>query len=227
MRKQIHLVVFLFLTGIAFGQNKAYVKAAESDPEAKAVLDKLRKKYDGYQSLESAFNLEIELPEKPKETQKGKITRQGAKYWLEMPAQTVFSDGTALWLVLHGNKEVQINDMPDPEEAAGSLLTPESIFNFYEKERFVYHLLNEYSKNGRVVQEIEFKPLEKDSEYAKLRMEVDKTKNEIISVKAFSRDGSRFTFTITQFVPNKVFAANYFVFDKNKFKGYHIEDLRE
>ncbi len=228
MRKQISFLVLITFWGLtATGQNTQYVKASESDPEAKTILDKLRKKYDGYQSLEAAFKLEIELPEKDKEVQKGKIARQGAKYWLELPAQSVLSDGKALWMILHGNKEVQINDLPDPEETAGSLLTPESIFNFYQKGEFVYQLLNEYSKGGVVVQEVEFKPLDKNSEYAKLRMEVNKGKNEIMSVKAFARDGSRYTFSIEQFTPNKSFAANYFSFDKNKYQGYHLEDLRE
>lgn len=203
-----------------------YTKASHSDPEATAILDKLRKKYDAFNALEADFTLEIQLPEQPKEVQKGTLVRQGDKYKLDLSSQSVISDGKALWLILHKNKEVQINNLPDEEEMEGSLLTPQALFNFYEKGKYVYQFVNEFVENGKLVQHIEFKPLDEYSDYSKLRLVVDKRKNEIVSVTAFSKDGSRYTFSIGEFRPNKTYAGSFFVFDKGKYPGYYVEDLR-
>lgn len=201
------------------------INAKESDPAAKAILDKVKYKYDNYQSLEADFNLEIEVPEHPKEVQKGKIARKGDKYRFALATQEVISDGQALYVIMNKNKEVQINDIPDEDET--EFLSPESIFTFYEKGQHVYFLVNEYVEKGRAVQQIEFKPLDKGSDYIKLRLTVDRKTKEFIRLKAFGKDGTRYTFTIGKLSPNKAFAANYFKFDKTKYPEFYIEDLRE
>ncbi len=200
--------------------------AQESDPQAKSILDKLRKKYQGFQSLEQSFTLEIELPEQKKEVQQGKIAKQGKKYRVDLASQTVISDGTALWLVLHNNKEVQINNLPDATDD-DNILSPEALFNFYDKGKFVYFLVNETTVAGKVVQEIEFKPLDKNSEYSKFRLAIDKAALAVQSMKAFGKDGSRYTVKMGALSANKSFAANHFAFDKAKFPGYRVEDLRD
>lgn len=207
-------------------ESEQYNKAGDSDPEAKAILEKLRKKFDAFNSLEADFTLEIQFPEQPKETQKGILVRQGDKYKLDLSSQSVVSDGKVLWLILHNNKEVQINNVPDPEEMDGSLLTPEALFTFYENGKYVYQFVNEFVENGKLVQHIEFKPLDEYSEYSKLRLVVDKRKNEIVSVTAFAKDGSRYVFSIGTFRPNKAYASNFFTFDKSKYPDYYVEDLR-
>ncbi|MCB0629867.1 MAG: outer membrane lipoprotein carrier protein LolA [Saprospiraceae bacterium] len=229
MRKLLLLFLGLSLTLITQAQvreNTQYTKAGDSDPAATAILEKLRKKYDAFNSVEADFTLDIQLPEQPKEVQKGTLVRQGDKYKLDLATQSVMSDGKALWLILHNNKEVQINNVPDPEEAEGSLLTPQALFNFYESGKYVYQFVNEFVENGKLVQIIEFKPLDKYSEYSKLRVVVDKKKNEMVSVTAFSKDGSRYIFTIGEFRPNKSYAASFFTFDKSKYPDYYVEDLR-
>ncbi len=200
--------------------------AQESDPQAKAILDKLRKKYQGYQSLEQAFTLEIELPEQKKEVQQGKMAKQGKKYRVDLASQSIICDGASLWLVLHQNKEVQINNLPDPADDE-TVLSPEALFNFYEKGKFVYFLVNETTAAGKVVQEIEFKPLDKNSEYSKFRLTVEKATLNVLSMKAFGKDGSRYTLNLGTLTPNKAFAAQHFSFDKAKYPGYRVEDLRD
>jgi outer membrane lipoprotein carrier protein len=222
------VVIFAWSAQAQVRENKdQYTKAEHSDPQAKAILDKLRKKFDGFNSLEADFSLEIVLPEQPKEVQKGTLIRQGDKYKLDLATQSVVSDGQALWLILHNNKEVQINNMPDPDEMDGSLLTPESLFTFYDQGKYVYQLVNEFVEDGKLVQHIEFKPLDEYSDYHKLRLVVDKRKNEVVSVTAFAKDGSRYIFKIGEFRPNKSYAANFFTFDKSKYADYYVEDLRD
>lgn len=226
MRKTLLFALVSLLSASVFAQTRQdFNKPEDSDPKAKALLDKVRKKYEGYNSMEAAFTLEIEFPEQPKETQNGKVARQGDKYRVELPSYEAICNGEAVWLIMSGNKEVQINNMPEPGETQ-SILSPESLFDFYNNGQFVYLLVNEYGKNGKVYAEIEFKPLDRNFDYTKIRMTVNKSTAEVVDVKTFGRDGSRFTLNINQFTPNKSFAANYFTFNKANYADYHVEDLR-
>lgn len=225
--KRINLFLLCSLLSIGlFSQTKKdYTKATDSDPKAKAILEKVRKKYEGFKSMELAFTLDIEFPEQPKQSQKGKVALQQKKYRVEVSDQLMLSDGTAVWAIMPKNKEVQINPMPEKGED-DNLLSPENLFSFYNKGKFAYVLVNEYVQGSKILQQLEFKPLDKNYEYAKIRMDVDKKNNEVHSVKAFGKDGSRYTLTVNQLTPNKTFAATYFTFDKAKYPGYHVEDLR-
>lgn len=225
MRNKISLMLLLF-TALSTGLvAQDYTKREDSDPEARKILDQVRQKYEAYTSMEATFALEIEIPEQPKEVQTGKLARSGSKYHVNFAGQEVFSDGSALYLVLHGNKSVQINDLPKPGEDT-ELLSPESIFTFYDNGQFIYSLINTETQGGKVVHIIEFKPVDRSSEYAKLRMVVVRDTKEVTRVQAFAKDGSRYTFLLKQVVPNKQFSAQYFAFSKGKYPGYYVEDLR-
>ena len=202
-----------------------YTKAQDSDPKAKAILDGLRSKYNSYSNVDASFTLELEIPGQPLEIQKGKVYRKGDKYNFNIAGRQFISDGETIWIILEQNQEVQISDVPE-EEADEGILSPQSLFTFYDSGDFVYWLFNEVSQNGTIVQQIEFKPLDEYADYSKLRMEINKSKKEIMNVKAFGKDGSRYTFKIGSIKTNASIAASLFTFDKAKYKDYTIVDLR-
>lgn len=219
----------LALTGLVAQPATAgrqYTKVSDSDPEARTAVEAIRRKYQAYTNMEASFSLEIELPEQAKETQRGVIGRSGAKYRMQLASQEVISDGRALYLILHGNKEVQINDLPEPGQD-DNLLSPDALFNFYDRGQFVFILIDERTENGKLVQYIDCKPLDRGSEYSKISIVVTKQSRDIIRIKAFGKDNSRYTFNLLGLNGNKTFASNHFTFDRTKYPGYHIEDLRE
>ncbi|MEN0002961.1 MAG: outer membrane lipoprotein carrier protein LolA [Bacteroidota bacterium] len=204
-----------------------YTKKGDSDPAAKKILDAVSKKYKSYKSLEAGFQLEIQLPEQPKEVQKGKMLKQGDQYRVEINNSTVFSDGEAMYVVMDATQTVQINDIPDPSETEGLSLTPEAMFNFYENGKFVYVLTNEYMDGKTRLQQIEFKPLDRGADYSKLRLEVNKKTKDVVRLMAFSKDGSRYTLSINSFAANKKYPGKLFAFKEGDYPDYYIEDLRE
>ena len=221
MKKILVLIIAFAVAHVGFAQTQ-YASAKDSDPAAKAVLDKMRTKLEGYSTITANFTLTIEIPEEPKEVQKGTIQQQGDKYRLEAESQTMVSDGESLWLHLKNSKEVQINDVDEGEE----MLSPSSFLKFYETEEFIYVLSNEFPEKGKVVQQIEFKPTDEDSEYHKVRLTVNKKTSEVIRVKAFAKDGSRFTFELNNLTPNKSIPASTFTMTKSECADCHWEDLR-
>lgn len=206
------------------GQN-TLSSSAESDPKAKIILEQMRDKYEGYKTIDITFELEIKLPEEAAETQIIRLKKKGAAYRVEMPDRTVISDGETLWMVLARNQEVQINDVPEVQDDQG-ILSPEALFRLYETDDFAYYLVGQATENGKVVQKIEFKPLDAYADYSKMRLTLVKGSNEFVRVKAFGKDGARFTITVKDMRANTALAATLFTFDKADYPGYYIEDLR-
>ena len=223
-----YILSLLFLVGTmapTFAQNNQYTTSGDSDPEAKAILDKIKKKYDGYESIEAEFALEMQFPEEPLIVQEGVVAKSGKKYYMNTGDYTAICNGEAIWFVIKANKEVQVNNMPEEGEEE-SLLSPEAMFTFYEKGNYVYILANQFMENKIPVQQIEFKPLDDDSEYSKLRLTLNKNTNEVIRVKTFSKDGTTYTLKVNGITPNKKFDSQLFTFDASKFPNFHVEDLR-
>ena len=195
------------------------------DKDAKKILDKLKAQYDTYQSMEVDFTLVFTLPEEDDEVQKGKVGQKGEKYFLQTEDREIYSDGTAIWLYLKSNNEVQLNDA-DMDEDEGDMLSPKDMMRIYESDDFVYAITDTKKENGVSYTHIEFKPSDRDSEYSKMRLIVDTKANKMKSLKVFSKDGSRYTLTIDKLKPNVSFADADFVFDPNDYPGIHVEDLR-
>lgn len=219
------ILFFALLASFTLALNAQTAAPAEKvDPEAKKVLDRIRKKYEGYKTLEASFTLTIEVPGQPKEVQKGTIAQDGNKFRLEMDQQIIASDGKATWIYLKNNKEIQITDA-EPDGESG-FLTPRDLLRRYQKGDFLYAITDKVAEKTRVLTQIEFKPTDKKSEYSKLRVSVNEKASTIESIKAFAKDGSRYAFEITRLTPGKSFSSDHFQLKGKDYPGVHVEDLR-
>jgi outer membrane lipoprotein-sorting protein len=224
MKYIMAIMMSTFFLATGFAQKKDFTKAQDVDPEAQRVLDKVSEKYEAYKSIEATFSLEIEIPEEPVDTQTGKLKQQGEKYNVDLSSYSMICDGENFWVHNKQNKEVQLND--PPEEGDDEMMAPQDFYSFYKKGKYLYALTNAIVEKGVPLLQIEFKPLEGDSEYSKIRMTIEKKTSAVKRIKVFSKDGSRFTLEIQNFKANKKFTIADFTFDKEKFPGVHIEDLR-
>lgn len=223
MKKILAFLMMMALVAVTFAQTNQYTNAKQSDLAAKKLLDKVKAKYESYKTMQADFTLTIEIPEEAEEVQKGTFMQSGEKYRLEAEARAMISDGETLWMHIKGSNEVQINDVDEDE---GDILSPSSFLNFYESEEFVYFLVNEFPENGVVVQQIEFKPLDVDSEYHKVRLTLNKKTNDVVRIKAFSKDGSRFTFEMGKLIANPTLPDSVFKMVKADCPDCHWEDMR-
>jgi outer membrane lipoprotein-sorting protein len=199
--------------------------AEQSDPEARKVLDKIRKKYEGYKSFEAAFTLGIEVPQQAKQTQKGTIGQEGDKFRLEMNDQLIIDDRKTTWVYLKKNNEVQVSNS-DPNSQDAGFMTPKELLRRYQKGDFIYAITDKVAEGTQIITEIEFKPVDRKSEYSKFRVSINENAGSIQQIKAFAKDGSRYSFVVTRFTPNKTLGVSYFTFDKSKYPGVQVEDLR-
>lgn len=222
----ILLFPLLFSGIILQAQDKQYTDAQDSDPEAIALIKSLRSKYDAYKTMEADFRLEIRIPGNKAESQRGRLKRQGDFVRFELGDQEGIINAEAAYMIQHGNKEVMINNLPEPGEMTG-MLTPQTLFSFYEGNNYVLALQGKDVVDGRLLQTVEMKPVDRDnSDFTKLRLKIDQAKKELVSIEAFTRDGSRFTFHLDKTKGDVTLTPKTFTFTKADFPGYHVEDMR-
>ena len=214
MRK-FYMALALLLSG-------SVVLAQKNDPEAKKVLDAVGSKFKTFSTVEAGFSYKAENSEGKGSTEKGTVKMKGNKYVVTIGDREIFSDGKTIWSYDKGSKEVTINNVDE----SGSGLTPQKLFtNFYDKD-FLYMLNGEKKVAGKTVQEIEMTPTDKSKAFHKVYLQVDKAKKTIYSTKVLENGGNRYTYTITSMKTNTPLADNLFVFNKAKYPGVEVVDLR-
>ena len=219
----------LIIAGLAFfiglmtaaGQS-SLVDQSKNDPKAKKILDGLNDKYRILNSIQAKISLIIKSPEEDlTEELKGTIYLKGKKYKLELGEQEVICDNKSVWTYLKDVNEVQINTYA-PEEGT---INPQGIFTMYESGYF-YGFNGEIQENGKVFQMIDLTPHDKSKSYFKIRMYINKAKNEIVKTIIFDKNGNRYIYRIDEFVSNKNLPDSFFQFDVSKYPGIEIIDLR-
>ncbi len=207
-------------TAVAQRNNKKNITAeGVNDPAAHDILKDVRKNFKAYKSINVEFTYTLEnKQEKIKETKKGKALMSGHKYAIDFMGQQVISDGKTTWTYISDAKEVQITDA-DPKAAESS--NPLAIIDKYEKN-FRAKLIRE--ENGQYI--VDLIPL-KTKNFHKIRVYIDKTKMMLTSSEVYDKNGSVYTYKITK-MDTKVQTSNKdFIFDKSKYPGVAVVDMRE
>ncbi|HMU69033.1 MAG TPA: outer membrane lipoprotein carrier protein LolA [Chitinophagales bacterium] len=215
--KKISIMVFALVmtAGIAHAQT--------SDPAAVKLLKSVSQKYSGYKTMQMDIALTIEnLEAKTKETKNGKVSAKGNMFKAEMGNQIIMSDGKTLWTYLKDVNEVQINNF---EKGAG-IMTPNDIFKIAEKDYLAY-MGEKVTEGGKSLQIIELTPKDKTLSFSKVKMYVDPSDNSIKKGVVFDKNAIHYTYVISNFKSNVEMNDTNFKFDKSKYPGCEVIDLRE
>jgi len=183
------------------------------------LLDGLIVKYSETESVSLDFTLVLQPAEMDEETYTGKFHRKGERLLVESDMQTVISDGKDAWIYIPDNEEIQIVDA-DGEEAG---LSPQALLEQFYNDDYQYRSQNTATPAEVLV---EFVPNDKDEDIFKVQMIIDKKVSLVREIRAFQKNGDRYTMRLA----NQQFDIDLddalFVFDKSKYPGVHIEDLR-
>lgn len=225
--KYITLVIIFALFGTSSqAQTNSYLTNEDSDPEAIKLLNDLKEKYEGFDNMQMDFSLEIEIPEDDMIIQKGQMVQQKEKFYLDFEQQSITSNGDKVWVHLKNNNEVQIHNAAEMNEDE-NFMSPQNMLKLYESDAFIFGISDELVLKGKTVALIECKPIDRDSEYSKLRLTVDIKNMDMVSIKAFSKDGSRYTFINDKLISNVALPATKFEFDAAAFPDIYVEDMRD
>jgi outer membrane lipoprotein carrier protein len=217
MKSLIVSIATFFIATISFCQ--------QSDPAAKKVLDAVSAKFKTFKAVQAAFTLRNEDSKGGLlGTKKGTVSMKGSRYRISVAGtgQEIFCDGTNIWTYDKSANEVTITK-PDP---SASTISMQKLFtNFYDKD-FLYKLNGDKTIDKKVLQEIEMTPVDKTKPFHKVYLLVDKKSNTIYSTRVLDKSGNVVVYTVNTMSGNANLPDNLFVFDKNKYPGVEVVDLR-
>ncbi|MFN5324056.1 MAG: LolA family protein [Bacteroidota bacterium] len=192
------------------------------DPKAQEILKGVSAKFKATKSLTASFKVTT-LDQKTKKTDQraGNIVLKGNKYKLMLAGQEIYSDGTTSWTYLKEANEVQIGAADEKSNG----ISPTNIFTIYEKG-FSSKYVGETKMDNVPVHHIELVPDDQKKSYFKIQVFINKADKFITQAKVFEKNGSIITYTVEKLKLNVEAADNLFVFDKAKYPGIEVVDLR-
>ncbi|GAB3505145.1 hypothetical protein GCM10027341_36300 [Spirosoma knui] len=194
---------------------------AQKDKRAQTILDAMSKKYKALKSYQASFTY-ASVGGGAKDSYKGDLTVKDNKFRLLLGGQEVFTDGKTMSTYIKESNEVNVQDY---DANANGELNPTQIYTIY-KRGFDYRFLKEQKQGGRTLEVIELTPNRPKSPIATVQISVDKADKSVRNWQIVNKDGKRTSYTITKFTPNVTVPDTYFVFDKSKYPGVEVVDLR-
>ena len=216
IKSLIIIVVGLFITFNLF---------AQQDPKAKEILEKLSQTTRSYKAIQIDFSFSLENKKNNiNQTNEGQVTLKGKSYRLHMPvfSMEVFCDGVTIWSFMTEAKECNISAVEEDNDGS---LNPANIFTIYEKG-FNFSYIGEENLSGKTVQVLDLFPIDKSKEFVKVRLYVDKAKSQIAKAQTFNKDGNTYTLVLKTMKTNIDLKDDYFKFDKTKYPGVTMNDMR-
>lgn len=214
MKKSLLFLTTLLLVATVHGQD---------DPKGRAIVDALIAKNKSYTSFDADFSSRlVNSASKLDVTQEGNLKVKGRKFRLTLLDNTVINDGQALYTYSKKTNEVTISDPKEMDET----LDPANLFNVYEKG-FKSQYVGTSSEGGTTVETINLYPLEPAKKaFHTITLTVDKAKMEPKKVVMKYKDGNVVTYVLKTFKPNAEMVDALFSFDKSKYPGVEVNDMR-
>lgn len=212
--KKLTITTLLILSGL--------LAQAQSVEQAKAILDKMSKKYQEMSAFKATFSWELNSKvESITESFSGEVTVKDDKYRLDLGDQEIYNNQQTVWTFLKDVEEVTITSYePDPEE-----LTITQMYSIY-KEGYKYLYLGEETIDGTVYEVIDLTPENRELSFFRIQLRIGKDDNIIKSWKIFERNGRIYTYKIEDFKLNVEVSDQYFVFDSSNHPNVEVVDLR-
>jgi outer membrane lipoprotein-sorting protein len=196
--------------------------SAQKDTKALKILDEMSDKYKSIPAYKANFEYTLNNPnEGVNEDLTGEIVVKGEKFRLKLGGQEIINNGKTVWTYLPEANEVNIDNY-DPNEGD---MNPSTMYSAYRKG-YKYVFLEERTEDGTVYNVVDLIPENRNNQFFKVRMKIDKEDKTLKSWEMFDTAGNVYMHTITSFDPNIDIANNYFEFDKSKHKGVEVIDLR-
>jgi outer membrane lipoprotein carrier protein len=215
------IALFLALAGTLSVCNSSIAQNTK-DPKAQEILKAVSAKYKSMKSLSASFKITTQdQKSKTTDSQTGNLVVKGDKYKLTLKGQEVLSDGSTVWTYLKESNEVQVNAATEKTEG----ITPTNIFTIYEKG-FSTKYIGEKNEGTRTLQQIELVPDDSKRSYFKIQLFIDKKDKVISSAKIMNKNGSILNYSMEQFKMNPDTPDALFAFDKTKYPGVEVVDLR-
>ncbi|MBO4489381.1 MAG: outer membrane lipoprotein carrier protein LolA [Bacteroidales bacterium] len=200
----------------------AFVSAQNTDGGATELLKKVAQKYQAFTSMQFHYTLVTTKDSKTLGTSQGDFYLKGSKYQTSYEGQTFFCDGVSLWNYQKATNEVSIFEY-DPEDD-DNMMNPRLLLKSWEKHFRAKFIRDEFS-NNQPVSIIDLTPKYNQS-YYRIRLFINKNTLTINKIAVYEKDNTIYTYHIEQFKSNVTLSDDIFTFNKSKYPGVEVNDMR-
>lgn len=192
-----------------------------SDPQAKAILDKVSQRFKALESVQIDFALNIVNKDATiNEKQVGKIYIHKDMYKIESSDFDRICNGKSLWTFFKEQNEVQVTDY----EPSNNEISPSQLFTLYEKN--YDYSINKEAKPSTKYAYIDLVPKNKNINFFKVKLTIDKASNTITKAIIFERNGTQFTYELKNYNSTVKLPDSTFVFNPSAYPNVEVIDLR-
>ena len=214
MKKNLAIFLITLITFSNFAQN--------SD-KAKKYLDDVATKVSSYENISIDFKYSLKNEaENIEQSTSGNVYLKGDLYKFSLMGVTRLCDGKKTYLINPEDEEITISKITDENNEEGAI-TPSKMLTFY-KDGYRYAWDKKLPIKGRTVQYIKLTPIDSNSELKYVLLGIDTDTKNIYNVIENGKNGAITTFTVNSFKTNQPLSESLFIFDKNKYSDYYINE---
>lgn len=211
MKKKIFLFILLL----------SHPLLSQNTEAARKLLDEVSGKISSFKNIKFDFTYVLEnRPENIRQETNGYVTISKDLYRINFLGFEQLFDGKMTYTIIPENEEITISD---PEEESEFGINPSEILTIYKKD-YAYQWDIKQNVMGTPVQFIKLIPNEEKKELKYLLLGIDMRTKLIYRLIEIGRYDTRTTLTLKNIKTNINLRDDFFVFDKNKYPDYYINN---
>ena len=211
MKKKIFLFILLL----------SHPLLSQNTEAAKKLLDEVSGKISSFKNMKFDFTYVLEnRPENIRQETNGSVTISKDLYRINFLGFEQLFDGKMTYTIVPENEEITISD---PEEESEFGINPSEILTIYKKD-YAYQWDIKQNVMGTPVQFIKLIPNEEKKELKYLLLGIDMRTKLIYRLIEIGRYDTRTTLTLKNIKTNINLRDDFFLFDKNKYPDYYINN---
>ena len=211
MKKKLFLFILLL----------SHPLLSQNTEAARKLLDEVSGKITSFKNMKFDFTYVLEnRPENIRQETNGSVTISKDLYRINFLGFEQLFDGKMTYTIIPENEEITISD---PEEESEFGINPSEILTIYKKD-YAYQWDIKQNVMGTPVQFIKLIPNEEKKELKYLLLGIDMRTKLIYRLIEIGRYDTRTTLTLKNIKTNINLRDDFFVFDKNKYPDYYINN---
>ena len=211
MKKKIFLFILLL----------SHPLLSQNTEAARKLLDEVSGKISSFKNIRFDFTYVLEnRPENIKQETKGSVTISKNLYRINFLGFEQLFDGKMTYTIVPENEEITISD---PEDESDFGINPSKILTIYKKD-YAYQWDIKQNVMGTPVQFVKLIPNEEKKELKYLLLGIDMRTKLIYRLIEIGRYDTRTTLTLKNIKTNINLRDDFFLFDKNKYPDYYINN---
>lgn len=211
--KNILFLIALFIFNIVLSQN---------DSKAENLLNKVSEKIDNAKSYQIDFTYTLENTlEGINQDSKGTIIIENDNYLLNFMGINQICDSEYIYTIVEENEEVLISSVGNEDEQT---IKPSQLLKFYRNGYLLLWDKVEISYEERI-QFLKLIPIDSYSETSYLLLGINVSENNISKLIEIGKNKTKTILKVDSIIYNPEIKDNIFVFNKNEYKNYYIENL--